>query len=1104
MSITIAELLARIGVDDRALQSGLSRAEQRLDRFADKAQKTGKVLSLGLSAPIALVGKAAFDAAVQMDSLKRGLTSVAGSTKEAERQLVRLKEVAKLPGLGFEEAIQGSINLQAAGMSAERAEKALQGFGNALATVGKGKAELDGVVLALTQIQSKGKVSAEEINQISERVPQMRKLMLQAFGTADTEVIQKSKLTAQQFVDGIIQELERLPRVQGGIQNDLENANDAIKQGLAELGGAIIPLAKTFLDELVPAVQQATRWFRQLSPEQQELFVKAGLLAAALGPLAIAFGHVASGISSVLSLSSGLLSFFLRAGGAAGTAAGQVGAFSKALKIAQGLAATPLGKGGLIAGSALGGVGIGTAIDQTFGAPKYDRQAAKTQAEMDAFNQVNPAFAKYMGARDRVKRVKGYFAAGGYDQKEQAYIARLEAEMNALRKSAMQERVEKRRPEAGTPESLGPKAIDYSKFIVPKDPKKPKLKKPKLTESQRQTEALRDQIADLAKSIDLGGDMSEQAALKWEILHGQYKKAAPAVKQLALALADKDARMSKAREAADRYKDAIQGVFKQTALSRAEGELDRAEVERKYGAYKELTEAQWQNVRAAVQQLEIEEKQKKQRESALRVLEQFQEKMDLLALSRDERQVVAAAGGMGVWKELSDADKAAATQLFHDGQAGEALDDARQVIAQLRQEAELLAKSPLERAAMQAQGGAEKWAKLTEALKQSTIESVGLRQAQDALNGLKDDYAQRAKESFDTVRTAAQAAEEQIAKILETNQQLASDPRLGAFLQGIRDAARQADTNRAGKLTRGLGEGLDAQLTTLKERLAGVYDPAKDAVRQWEQQNKEAIAELTALLGDDAYLALKSFREKVSDAARMDVQLQGVERMRQMMAEVQKKALLLRAANPFDAYKVSLMELDAASGQLKLPTGMDEEQLKRLFDYDAKLSLAMQAAEGIRSTLVGAFEDAYQHGFKGFFDNVIQGFERMLRQMAAEYLASQLTNLFLGALGGMIGAPPGGAGAGTPPFAGFRALGGPVSAGHAYVVGERRPELFVPDRDGTIVPSVPQAQAAGGPQTVVYMTVHAKDAASFNHSRAQIAQDLGRQIDASRRRLGER
>jgi hypothetical protein len=38
-----------------------------------------------------------------------------------------------------------------------------------------------------------------------------------------------------------------------------------------------------------------------------------------------------------------------------------------------------------------------------------------------------------------------------------------------------------------------------------------------------------------------------------------------------------------------------------------------------------------------------------------------------------------------------------------------------------------------------------------------------------------------------------------------------------------------------------------------------------------------------------------------------------------------------------------------------------------------------------------------------------------------------------------------------------RAAGGPVTRGMPYIVGERRPELFVPDSSGTILPSVPSA-----------------------------------------------
>jgi hypothetical protein len=44
-----------------------------------------------------------------------------------------------------------------------------------------------------------------------------------------------------------------------------------------------------------------------------------------------------------------------------------------------------------------------------------------------------------------------------------------------------------------------------------------------------------------------------------------------------------------------------------------------------------------------------------------------------------------------------------------------------------------------------------------------------------------------------------------------------------------------------------------------------------------------------------------------------------------------------------------------------------------------------------------------------------------------------------------------------------RAMGGPVRKGQAYVVGEHRPELFIPKQDGEIVPSVPMnAQPRAG------------------------------------------
>lgn len=65
----------------------------------------------------------------------------------------------------------------------------------------------------------------------------------------------------------------------------------------------------------------------------------------------------------------------------------------------------------------------------------------------------------------------------------------------------------------------------------------------------------------------------------------------------------------------------------------------------------------------------------------------------------------------------------------------------------------------------------------------------------------------------------------------------------------------------------------------------------------------------------------------------------------------------------------------------------------------------------------------------------------------------------------------------------FMEKGGPVEAGKPYIVGEKRPELFIPDRSGRIIPDI--SNLGGGGDTVnnyslsAPMTVIATDAKSF-------------------------
>ena len=296
---TVASLTARIGADIGGLDAGLRVAEGKVRSFADRLNSAGTRLSVGLTAPLVALATASVRSATQMDSLKRGLTAVAGSAAEADRQLARLREIAKLPGLGRVEAIEASTQLQAAGLSAKTAERSLLAFGNALATVGKGKAELRGVTLALAQITAKGKVTAEEINQIAERVPQIRVAMQAAFGTANTELLQKMGLTARQFIEGINQELLKLPRVTGGAQTAFENLSDVVGEALSEIGANILPTLLPIVERLTNSLVNLTKQFAALSPEvRRNILVVAGLVALA-GPTLLFLGQFAGALKAL-------------------------------------------------------------------------------------------------------------------------------------------------------------------------------------------------------------------------------------------------------------------------------------------------------------------------------------------------------------------------------------------------------------------------------------------------------------------------------------------------------------------------------------------------------------------------------------------------------------------------------------------------------------------------------------------------------------------------------------------------------------------------------------------------------------------------------------
>lgn len=320
---TVAKLVAEIEADISGLKKGVDDAQRKLDELADKTAATGRrgqqslaewgssaislgskfksvgqSMTIGLSLPIVGLGKKALDSALKMDSLERGLTAMMGSAAAAQKELVRLREVAKVPGLGFAEAVQGSLRLQSVKVSADQSARAMKAFGNALAIVGGGKDKLDLITYQLGQMFGAGKLQGDEIRSITDAVPQLRQVLLDTFGTMDTKILNK-KYNINQIFEGMLKGLEKLPKMVDSPKNQLENIGDSIFLSLVKIGKAIIPLVISISNQLVPAIESLADKFAKLPPGTQQTIIVIAALVAGLGPLTVVLGSVISAAGTV-------------------------------------------------------------------------------------------------------------------------------------------------------------------------------------------------------------------------------------------------------------------------------------------------------------------------------------------------------------------------------------------------------------------------------------------------------------------------------------------------------------------------------------------------------------------------------------------------------------------------------------------------------------------------------------------------------------------------------------------------------------------------------------------------------------------------------------
>lgn len=209
-----------------------------------KSALAGIVAGAGLSA----LGKSLIDAGKGMDSLKLSFVAIAGSSQGAAHEMEFVRTTANSLGLDLLTAAAAYKQIAAAAMGTSMAGKQTQAIFTAVAkastTLGLSADETSGALLAISQMISKGKVSAEELRgQLGERLPGAFQIAAQAMGMTTGELdkfMSDGKLMAEDFLPKFAVALEqRFGKSAATAANTFTGASNRIGSALDLLKGAL-------------------------------------------------------------------------------------------------------------------------------------------------------------------------------------------------------------------------------------------------------------------------------------------------------------------------------------------------------------------------------------------------------------------------------------------------------------------------------------------------------------------------------------------------------------------------------------------------------------------------------------------------------------------------------------------------------------------------------------------------------------------------------------------------------------------------------------------------------------------------------------------------
>jgi hypothetical protein len=282
-----------------------------------------------------------------------------------------------------------------------------------------------------------------------------------------------------------------------------------------------------------------------------------------------------------------------------------------------------------------------------------------------------------------------------------------------------------------------------------------------------------------------------------------------------------------------------------------------------------------------------------------------------------------------------------------------------------------------------------------------------------------------------------------------------------------------------------------------KRAMKGAKDKVSEAEKEAKRMREAYLKEQQKAVTDFMDLLSKANQKTMTQYQRDIYELQGSFNKMGMDERIKYQEDFNKALGDLDIAQIA-RDNEALNKSLKdgvLPqladtlgkiTPLQDAIVKRNEEMQSSFeAIGNSVSEAFKGMLTGAM--SWKEGMRGIIGAVINELWRL-------FVVQQIVGFVSKALGGLAG----GAGASTSASNGFsvdigggpsfRANGGSVMSNSPYIVGERGPELFVPNGNGTIIPNRNLGSGKGGSGMVI--NVDARGSADPAAVRAQVQQGI--------------